>query len=70
MPEPKPRFIGFELYFEDLKGATESYRDTLGLNLSEEMAGHHAKFNSQDGFLCLNEKARSLTRRVTKQLFS
>ena len=55
-PDPKPRFIGFELYFEDLKGATEFYRDTLGLDLSEEMAGHHAKFDSQDGFLCFERK--------------
>jgi predicted enzyme related to lactoylglutathione lyase len=56
MPDPKPCFIGFELYFEDLKGATEFYPDTLGLDLSEEMAGHHAKFDSPDGFLCLERK--------------
>jgi predicted enzyme related to lactoylglutathione lyase len=54
--EPKPRFVGFELYFEDLEGAREFYRDTLGLHLSEEMAGHHAKFDSPYGFLCLERK--------------
>lgn len=56
MPDPKPRLIGFELYFEDLEGARGFYRDTLGLDLSEEMAGHYAKFDSPDGFLCLERK--------------
>jgi predicted enzyme related to lactoylglutathione lyase len=56
MPNPKPRLIGFELYFEDLEGARGFYCDTLGLDLSEEMAGHHAKFDSSGGFLCLERK--------------
>ena len=57
MPDAKPRFIGFELYFEDLEGARGFYRDTLGLDLSEEMAGHHVKFDSPSGgFLCLERK--------------
>jgi predicted enzyme related to lactoylglutathione lyase len=56
MPNPKPRFIGFELYFEDLEVARRFYRDTLGLDLSEEMTGRYAKFDSPAGFLCLERK--------------
>jgi len=56
MLDAKPRFVGFELYFEDLEQPRGFYRDTLGLDLSEEMAGHYAKFNSWGGFLCLEHK--------------
>jgi predicted enzyme related to lactoylglutathione lyase len=50
------RFVGAELYFEDLERARKFYSETLGLKLSEEEAGHHAKFDSGAGFVCLERK--------------
>jgi predicted enzyme related to lactoylglutathione lyase len=52
----KTRLVGFELYFDDLEGAKQFYRDTLGLELSEEASGHHARFGSERAFLCLERK--------------
>lgn len=48
--------MGVELYFEDLSAAKAFYSGTLGLTLSEEQPGHHAKFESGDGFICLERK--------------
>ena len=42
------RFVGVELYFENLDRAKEFYAETLGLEISEEHAGHHAKFDSPE----------------------
>jgi len=56
MPDIKPRFLGVELYFDDLQSAKHFYRDTLGLDLAEDSPGHHAKFDFNDGFLCLEKK--------------
>ncbi len=56
MADVKPRFLGVELYFDDLERAKRFYRDTVGLELSEEMPGHHAKFEAAAGFLCLERK--------------
>lgn len=50
------RFVGTELYFSDLKGARDFYTGVLGLELSEEEPGHHAKFDSGAGFICLERK--------------
>jgi predicted enzyme related to lactoylglutathione lyase len=52
----KPRIAGFELYFEGLPAAKEFYRDILGLPLTEDVPGHHAKFDSLRAFLCLERK--------------
>jgi predicted enzyme related to lactoylglutathione lyase len=52
----KARFVGVELYFDDLEKAKKFYLDTLGLNLSNEQVGHHAKFDSGAGFICLEQK--------------
>ena len=49
------KLIGFELYFQDLGFATAFYRDVLGLNLTEEKAGHHAQFGNGVPFLCLEK---------------
>src|SRR5207244_11620799 len=50
------QFVGVELYFDDLEGAKEFYVGTLGLEISDEQVGHHAKFNSGAGFVCLERK--------------
>lgn len=50
------RFVGVELYFEDLEKAKRFYVDTMGLEISDEQAGHHAKFDSGAGFVCLERK--------------
>ncbi len=52
----KPRLVGIELYFEDLPSARNFYKDTLGLELLEEELGHHAKFEGQSAFICLERK--------------
>ena len=56
MPDIKPRFLGVELYFSNLESAKRFYRDTLGLDLTEDSPGHHAKFDFKNGFLCLEKK--------------
>jgi predicted enzyme related to lactoylglutathione lyase len=50
------RFVGVELYFDDLARATKFYSQALGLAVSDEQAGHHAKFDSGAGFVCLERK--------------
>jgi predicted enzyme related to lactoylglutathione lyase len=50
------QFVGVELYFEDLERARQFYAETLGLSISDQQAGHHAKFESEAGFICLERK--------------
>jgi len=50
------RFVGVELYFEDLQRAKDFYEKTLRLTLSDERTGHHAKYSSGAGFVCLERK--------------
>jgi predicted enzyme related to lactoylglutathione lyase len=50
------RFVGVELYFDDLERAKKFYIETLGLEISDEQVGHHAKFDSGTGFVCLERK--------------
>ncbi len=49
-------FVGVELYFDDLERAKAFYRDVLGLVITGEEAGHHAQFDSNAGFICLERK--------------
>ncbi len=49
-------FIGTELYFSDLGKARDFYTGVLGLRISEEDPGHHVKFGSGNGFICLERK--------------
>ena len=56
MKRIQARFVGVELYFENLDRAKEFYAETLGLEISDEQAGHHAKFDSEAGFICLEPK--------------
>ncbi len=50
------RFVGIELYYDDLDEARKFYQNSLGLKLADEEAGHHAKFESEAGFVCLERK--------------
>ena len=56
MQPVQARFIGVELYFDDLERAKKFYEQTLGLALSDEQLGHHAQFGSGDRFICLERK--------------
>jgi predicted enzyme related to lactoylglutathione lyase len=49
-------FAGVELYFQDLSEARRFYTEVLGLKISDEEAGHHAKFDSGSWFVCLERK--------------
>jgi predicted enzyme related to lactoylglutathione lyase len=56
MQKPGPRFVGVELYFQDLDRARNFYVETLGLPISAEQPGHHAQFSGEAGFVCLEKK--------------
>jgi catechol-2,3-dioxygenase len=43
MQPVRARFIGVELYFDDLERAKNFYEETLGLAVSDEQTGHHAQ---------------------------
>src|SRR5262249_62337925 len=47
------RLVGVELYFADLPRAQAFYQEVLGLELAEMQDGHHAKFTTPPGFICL-----------------
>lgn len=55
-PSIHARFIGVELYFDDLDWAKKFYQETLGLAVTDEQLGHHAKFDSGGTFVCLERK--------------
>jgi len=55
MERERARFVGVE-YFDDLKRAKKFYAEALGLAVSDEEEGHHAKFDSGAGFICLEKK--------------
>src|SRR6266568_4033384 len=56
LPKSKLRFVGVELYFDNLEAAKRFYRDTLHLDVSEEQPGHHVKFGASSSFVCLERK--------------
>lgn len=56
MTKPEPKFVGVELYFDDLAKAKIFYADVLGLKVAEEQSGHFAKFDGGSGFVCLERK--------------
>jgi predicted enzyme related to lactoylglutathione lyase len=56
MSQPKLRFLGVELYFDNLDAAKKFYRDTLHLQISDERLGHYARFGPDSGFICLERK--------------
>lgn len=52
----RARFIGVELYFDDLQQGKQFYGNTLGLELLDEEEGHHARFDAGERFVCLERK--------------
>lgn len=56
MERNKLRFVGVELYFDKLEKAKTFYLQTLGLDISDEHVGHHAKFDGGAAFICLECK--------------
>jgi len=50
------RFVGVELYFDDLAKAKNFYTKTLRLAPAEYSPRHHAKFDTGAGFICLEKK--------------
>jgi predicted enzyme related to lactoylglutathione lyase len=56
MERIQARFVGVELYFENLERAKQFYIETMGLEVSDEQVGHHAKFDTGSGFVCLERK--------------
>jgi predicted enzyme related to lactoylglutathione lyase len=56
MPGASPRFVGAELFLDDLASAKRFYERVLGLELSDEAPGHYAQFASGTGFVCLERK--------------
>src|SRR5262245_20065766 len=48
--------VGVELYFADLPRARAFYQQVLGLELAEMQDGHHAKFTTPAGFICLERR--------------
>jgi predicted enzyme related to lactoylglutathione lyase len=56
MERIQAQFVGVELYFEDLETAKKFYVETMGLKVSDEQVGHHAKFDGSAGFVCLERK--------------
>jgi predicted enzyme related to lactoylglutathione lyase len=56
MGQLQARFVGVELYFEDLAAAKNFYSKTLGLATAGEQTGHYAKFQAGEAFVCLERK--------------
>lgn len=56
MAEISARFLGVELYFDDLERAKAFYSQALGLKISDHLPGHFVKFDSGAGFVCLERK--------------
>ncbi|HEY6969867.1 MAG TPA: VOC family protein [Candidatus Angelobacter sp.] len=56
MTKISAHLAGVELYFNNLEIAKQFYVEVLGLKISDEEPGHHAKFDSGAGFLCLERK--------------
>ena len=56
MEPVQARFVGVELYFNDLEKAKKFYEERLGLAVSDEQIGHHVQFDSGGRFICLERK--------------
>jgi len=56
MQPTRARFVGVELYFEHLEKAKTFYQETLGLEVSDDLLGHHVKFDTGGKFICLERR--------------
>jgi catechol-2,3-dioxygenase len=50
------RFIGIELYFEDLEQGKRFYGETLGFRILDQQQGHYARYDTRPTFVCLERK--------------
>lgn len=50
------RFIGMELYFDDLEVSKRFYSDTLHFPVLDEEPGHYTRFDTKPAFICLERK--------------
>jgi predicted enzyme related to lactoylglutathione lyase len=50
------RFIGVELYFEDLKKGMRFYGERFGFRILDEESGHYARYDTLPAFICLERK--------------
>ena len=66
MQPTKARFVGVELYFDDLEKAKKFYQETLGLEVSDERLGHHVQFDTGGKFICLERKGAESYRSADK----
>jgi predicted enzyme related to lactoylglutathione lyase len=55
-PKLNARFIGIELYFDDLEKGKRFYGETLGFPIRDEEPGHYARYDTQPAFVCLERK--------------
>jgi predicted enzyme related to lactoylglutathione lyase len=69
MPIP-PRFVGVELYFENLEKAKKFYVETLGLQISDEQAGITQNSILAQASFALNGRGLSRTRRKIRRFSS
>jgi predicted enzyme related to lactoylglutathione lyase len=56
MAQTNARFVGVELYFEDLDRAKKFYLERLKLQIAEEQTDRYAKFDGGSSFVCLEKK--------------
>lgn len=56
MTKLNARFVGIELYFENLEEGKVFYGKTLGFPVLDEAPGHYARFDTQPVFICLERK--------------
>lgn len=56
MEYASPRFLGAELFFDDLERAKDFYQEILGLELTDEDPDHHAQFAAGEAFVCLERR--------------
>ena len=56
MQPVQARFVGVELYFNDLEKAKKFYAERFSLAVSDEQIGHHVQFDSGGHFICLERK--------------
>jgi len=56
MERIQARFVGVELYFDDLERAKRFYVGTMGLEVSDEQVGHHTRFDGGAGFVGIERK--------------
>ena len=66
MERIQARFVGVELYFNNLERAKKFYVETMCLEVSDEQVGHHAKFDSGAGFALSGRGLSRIPRKIRR----